>query len=45
MQPIVLTAPIVRVYFKRLTERVFPSLIVLSYNELLDTVEINQLGR
>ncbi len=44
MQPIVLTAPIVRVYFKRLTERVFPSLIVLSYNELDDTVEIQSVG-
>lgn len=40
MQPIVLTAPIVRIYFKRLTERLFPNLIVLSYNELDDTVEI-----
>lgn len=44
MQPIVLTAPIVRIYFKRLTERSFPNLIVLSYNELDDTVEIQSTG-
>jgi len=44
MQPIVVTAPIVRIYFKRLTERLFPQLVVLSYNELEDDVEIQSVG-
>ena len=30
--PIVITAPIVRIYFKRLTEDYFKDLIVVSYN-------------
>lgn len=44
MQPIVVTSPIVRIYFKRLTERLFPQLVVLSYNELEDTVQIQSVG-
>ncbi|NLL69635.1 MAG: flagellar biosynthesis protein FlhA [Epulopiscium sp.] len=43
-QPIVLTSPIVRVYFKRLTETVAPDLIVLSYNEVEPTVEVQSAG-
>lgn len=43
-QPIILTAPIVRFYFKRLTEQVTRDLIVLSYNEIEPSVEIQSLG-
>lgn len=43
-QPIVLTSPIVRIYFKRLTESIAPDLIVLSYNEVEPTVEVRSAG-
>jgi len=43
-QPIVLTAPIVRFYFKRLTETQIPDLIVLSYNEIEPDVEVQSAG-
>lgn len=43
-QPIILTAPIVRLYFKKLTEQVTRDLIVLSYNEIEPSVEIQSLG-
>lgn len=40
IQPIVLTAPVVRGHFKKLTEQMVPDLIVLSFNELEHNVEI-----
>lgn len=43
-QPIVLTAPIVRLYFKRLTEQLTRDLIVLSYNEIDPSVEVQSVG-
>ncbi len=43
-QPIVITAPIVRLYFKRLTEQLTSDLIVLSYNEVDPSVEIESIG-
>ncbi len=43
-QPIVLASPIVRLYFKRMTEQVAPGLVVLSYNELDPSVEIQSVG-
>ena len=43
-QPIILTSPIVRAYFKRLVEPVAPDLIVLSYNELEANAEIQSIG-
>ena len=42
--PIVLASPVVRLYFKRLTEQVFPGLVVLSYNELDPSMEIQAVG-
>ena len=42
-QPIVLTAPIVRLYFKRLTEQLTSDLIVLSYNEIDPSVEVKSV--
>ncbi|HOA80258.1 MAG TPA: flagellar biosynthesis protein FlhA [Defluviitaleaceae bacterium] len=43
-QPILLTSPIVRIYFKRLSEQVTPDLIVLSYNEIDPSIEIQSIG-
>jgi flagellar biosynthesis protein FlhA len=43
-QPIILASPVVRLYFKRLTEQVLPGLIVLSYNELDPGLEIQAVG-
>jgi flagellar biosynthesis protein FlhA len=43
-QPIILASPVVRLYFKRLTEQVSPGLIVLSYNELDSSVEVQSVG-
>lgn len=43
-QPIVLASPVVRLYFKRLTEHAIPGLIVLSYNELDPALEVNAVG-
>lgn len=43
-QAIVVASPIVRLYFKRLTEQAVPGLIVLSYNELDPSIEIQSVG-
>ncbi len=43
-QPVVLTAPIVRFYFKQLTEPTIPDLIVLSYNEIENDVDVEAIG-
>lgn len=43
-QPIVVTAPIARLYFKRLTEQLSSDLIVLSYNELDPSLEVESVG-
>lgn len=43
-QPIVLTAPIVRFYLKRLAETIIPDLIVLSYNEIESDIQIQSSG-
>ncbi|MBQ3105383.1 MAG: flagellar biosynthesis protein FlhA [Lachnospiraceae bacterium] len=42
--PIVITSPIVRVYFKRLTEDYFKDLIVVSYNEIDSAIELQSVG-
>jgi flagellar biosynthesis protein FlhA len=44
LQPIILTSPIVRIYFKRLVEQTIPDLVVLSYNELEPTTDIQSIG-
>ena len=43
-QPIILASPIVRLYFKRMTEHAIPGLIVLSYNELDPQLEVSSIG-
>ncbi|MBZ4671670.1 MAG: flagellar biosynthesis protein FlhA [Clostridiales bacterium] len=42
--PIVLSSPIVRIYFKRLIDQFIPNVIVLSFNEIDNTVQIQSLG-
>lgn len=41
---IVITSPIVRMYFKRLTEDYIKDLIVVSYNEIEPNVELKSVG-
>jgi flagellar biosynthesis protein FlhA len=43
-QPIVLCAPVVRIFFKRITERLLPNLVVLSYNELDSKIQVQSVG-
>ncbi len=42
--PIVITSPIVRAYFKRLTQDYFKDLVVVSYNEVESNVELQSVG-
>ena len=42
--PIVITSPIVRIYFKRLTEEYYRDLIIISYNEIANDVELQSVG-
>ncbi len=42
--PIVITSPIVRMYFKRLTEDYYRDLIVVSYNEIDSNIELQSVG-
>ena len=44
LTPMVITAPGVRMHFKRLVDPVFPDLVVLSHNELLPTVQVEAAG-
>ena len=41
---IVITSPIVRMYFKKLTEDYFRDLIVVSYNEVESNIELQSVG-
>ena len=42
--PIVITSPIVRMYFKRLTEDYYKDLVVVSYNEIDSNIELQSVG-
>lgn len=42
--PIIITSPIVRMYFKKLTQDYFKDLIVISYNEIDSNVELQSVG-
>ncbi len=42
--PIIITSPIVRMYFKRLTEDYYKDLIVVSYNEIESNIELQSVG-
>jgi flagellar biosynthesis protein FlhA len=42
--PIIITSPIVRMYYKRLTQDYLKDLIVISYNEIESNVELQSVG-
>ena len=42
--PVIVTSPIVRMYFKKLTKDYFKDLIVISYNEIESDVELQSVG-
>lgn len=42
--PIIVTSPIVRMYFKKLTSEQYNDLIVVSYNEIETNVELQSIG-
>ncbi|AFV02548.1 Flagellar biosynthesis protein FlhA [Dehalobacter sp. UNSWDHB] len=42
--PVMLCAPVVRISLKRMTERQLPHLVILSYNELVQGIEVQALG-
>ena len=41
---IVLTSPIVRIYFKKLIDQFIPNITVLSYSEIDSTAQIQAIG-
>jgi len=41
---IILTSPIVRVYFKKLVDQFYPNIVVLSFNEVDTDIQIQALG-
>jgi len=43
-QPLLLCSSQIRMQFKRLVERFIPNIIIISYDEILNTVEIKSLG-
>lgn len=42
--PIVLTSPVVRIYFKKLIDQFMPNVTVISYNEIDNSVQIQAIG-
>ncbi|MGE5417133.1 MAG: flagellar biosynthesis protein FlhA [Acidobacteriota bacterium] len=42
--PVVVCAPVLRIYFKKLIERFIPGLAVISYNEIEPDIEIDVIG-
>ena len=42
--PVILCSPAVRMYVRQLTERYFPQVPIISYNELEANVEVQSLG-
>lgn len=43
-QPIILTSPIVRIYFKRMIDQFMPNLTVLSFSEIDSNIQIQAIG-
>lgn len=44
ISPVIVTSPSVRMYFKRLSEKTFPNLAVLSYNEIVPEIQVESIG-
>ncbi len=43
-EPIILTSPVVRVYYKKLLDQFYPNISVLSFNDLDSAVQVQSLG-
>ena len=43
-QPIVITAPVIRFYFKKFVDQISEDIIVLSYNEIDPKTKIQSIG-
>lgn len=43
-QPIIMCSPRVRMYFRRLVERLFPTLVVLSHSEIIPDAKVRSVG-
>ncbi|MEG2103980.1 MAG: flagellar biosynthesis protein FlhA [Oscillospiraceae bacterium] len=43
-EPIILTSPVVRIYYKKLLDQFYPNITVLSFNDLDSSVQIQSLG-
>lgn len=43
-EPIILTSPVVRIYYKKLMDQFFPDITVLSFNDLDSNIQIQSLG-
>ena len=41
---IVLTSPVVRMYYRKITEDYYKDLVVLSYNEVESDVQLQSIG-
>jgi flagellar biosynthesis protein FlhA len=44
-QPIIMCSPRVRMYVRRLVERMFPSLVVLSHSEVTADIRVKSVGQ
>ena len=44
LQPIILCSPNTRIYLRRILEKYFPNLVILSHNEIVREVNIKSLG-
>ena len=43
-QAIIMASPIVRMYFKKMTEDYYKDLVVISYNEVEASIELQSVG-
>ena len=43
-EPIILTSPVVRIYYKKLLDQFYPNINVLSFNDLDSSVQVQSLG-
>ena len=43
-EPIILTSPVVRIYYKKLIDQFYPNVTVLSFNDLDPSVQVQSFG-
>lgn len=43
-ETVILCSPLIRSYFRKITEKILPNLPVLSYNEILPKIEVRSVG-